>query len=370
MMTPEHNDMAKLEAARKLVEQQYLDNPATADRMHTVYIGKVFNNKLETDELGVIVEVTDKIPEAYLAEADKVPRFVTINGEAIRVDVKEQPRPTDRRLVVPKELLSQNHQSPELRMELQSLLAQYDFLAQHTGGVAQAISEWRKCFDCPIPGGPQMAPDGAGWVGTLSCALRGQNSKGEMIVGAMTNYHVGVSAERVGIKMGQPTGTGNLAFATLETWSPMKFTSSANNRVDACFMATLRNGMYTVAPTQFKIGDIDPRPVLTHKIGDRVQKSGRTTGHMIGKVVGINATSHIGYGQGTARFTGQTICVGDSGDMSLPGDSGSLVLDMERRPYGLLFAGGGGQTIINTIKDVMEVMKVEFVGMDHFRQAA
>ena len=84
-------------------------------------------------------------------------------------------------------------------------------------------------------------------------------------------------------------------------------------------------------------------------------KSGRTTGVTRGKIVGLNSTTRVGYGEGTATFVDQIILKNNQGrDMSGPGDSGSLILTDDLRPLCLLFAGGGGTTIANPIKYVLE----------------
>jgi V8-like Glu-specific endopeptidase len=45
--------------------------------------------------------------------------------------------------------------------------------------------------------------------------------------------------------------------------------------------------------------------------------------------------------------------------MSQPGDSGSAVLDMDRRVVGLLFAGSDAATVINPIGEVLSALNVE-----------
>lgn len=334
---------ALLEAKQK-IEDQYLGK----GRVHTVYIGEIEKAGVNNGQIGVVALVDEKIPIAQLSADEIIPRSVEAEGDCIPVDVQQSPQPTD------------------LRLMLNSMDLVDFAIAQTTDVLPQGIDEWRQCFQVPIPGGVQIAPENAGWVGTLTCACIGKDVDGREIVGCLSNYHVAVSEERPGVRMGQPAGAGGDWFAKLVSWSPMQFSTGASNRVDAAFMSTWRDdgiyapGCHTVKPEQYKIGKINPSPVLQHRIGDRVQKSGRTTGHQFGRVVGVDATSHIGYGQGTARFVGQTIIRGDNGDFSGPGDSGSLVLSEDNRPYGLLFAGGGGTTIINTIADVMEVMKVRF----------
>jgi hypothetical protein len=47
--------------------------------------------------------------------------------------------------------------------------------------------------------------------------------------------------------------------------------------------------------------------------------------------------------------------------MSQGGDSGSAVLDAERRVVGLLFAGSESTTVLNPIQFVLDALQVELV---------
>ncbi|NLW16353.1 MAG: hypothetical protein GX033_01620 [Firmicutes bacterium] len=89
-----------------------------------------------------------------------------------------------------------------------------------------------------------------------------------------------------------------------------------------------------------------------------VQKSGRTTGVTQGIILLLRAAVRVSYGAaGTAIFTDQII----SDLPSAPGDSGSLVVDNERRAVGLLFAGGGGLTICNPISHVERLLQISML---------
>ena len=84
-------------------------------------------------------------------------------------------------------------------------------------------------------------------------------------------------------------------------------------------------------------------------IGLPVQKSGRTTNYTTGRVTHIYATVDVNYGGGrVARFKDQILTTG----MSAPGDSGSLVSDLDERAVGLLFAGSSTVTVMNYIEHV------------------
>lgn len=90
-------------------------------------------------------------------------------------------------------------------------------------------------------------------------------------------------------------------------------------------------------------------------LGMRIQKSGRTTGHTTGEILQVDVTVNVQYGAGQiAQFTDQLL----AGAMSQGGDSGSAVLDEQRRLTGLLFAGSDSTTIINRIEHVFGALGV------------
>ena len=96
-----------------------------------------------------------------------------------------------------------------------------------------------------------------------------------------------------------------------------------------------------------------------------VLKSGRTTGLTYGKIVDVNATVRVSYGNNrTCTFTDQIIIKGDTESFSRPGDSGSLISSLDGKAVGLLFAGSSTVTVGNKIKNVLKVFKAEIVTED------
>ncbi|RKO67931.1 hypothetical protein [Desulfofundulus salinus] len=91
--------------------------------------------------------------------------------------------------------------------------------------------------------------------------------------------------------------------------------------------------------------------------GQGVMKSGRTSGVSEGAVTAIGVTLEVEIGNDEKGwFTDQVVT-----DMtSRPGDSGSLVLDREKRAVGLLFAGSDKYTVFNRIEQVLSQLEVEF----------
>ncbi len=93
-------------------------------------------------------------------------------------------------------------------------------------------------------------------------------------------------------------------------------------------------------------------------LGMAVTKSGRTTAVTTGVVEVVDATTQVSYGGGrTATFVGQVL----TGNMSSPGDSGSLLVEAgTNRAVGLLFAGSDTVTVYNPISAVMAQLSIRF----------
>lgn len=323
-------------AAKAVIEAGYLSKGDDPTKPHTVYLGQKIENGHETGEPAVVVVVSEKLPKARALECgySVVPETLFINGEIVKIDVVEAPPPE----VAIARL-------PDWRTSTQN--------------------DWQRCHACPIPGGVQIAPRGAQWVGTLGGAFTFPRADGSTAYGALTNYHVAHGGEfPAGTLILQPHGQSDPSkwFAKLDRWVPIKF-ESGNNLVDLALLDCRRtDGLYapatdTVKAEQLQIGPINPIPHTSQQVGDLVQKSGRTTFRTQGKVVGVEATSYVDYGpEGTAKFVRQIVIESPSGNFSAGGDSGSLILTTDNRPVGLLFAGGGRQTIANPIQFVLEAV--------------
>lgn len=221
----------------------------------------------------------------------------------------------------------------------------------------------QECQSPTIIGGAQIAPQGAGWVGTNGCAIRLSDDSS---YGCLTNWHVANGGQfGEGSLQCQPHGRGPV-FGRLRRWINID-TRGGDNLVDCSYIEDQRwkdsSGEFVFCvPSQYVYGKLrtDFYKASEINIGLKVQKSGRTTGHTKGQVTGISGTFHIGYDGGTARFVRQIQIRGDGGQFSGPGDSGSLICDMNNRPVCLLFAGGGNDTIANPIEFVVDKLKLEF----------
>ncbi len=142
--------------------------------------------------------------------------------------------------------------------------------------------------------------------------------------------------------------------ARLSRFVPIKYHSGGErpcNYVDAA----IAEGDLQDLSREIYWGGHLKRLYVAPKIGDVVQKTGRTTGFTTGTITNINATVDVNYGSGRiARFCRQII----TNAMSAGGDSGSLVCNLDEGAVGLLFAGSTTHTIINNIAFVQLALKI------------
>ncbi|HJR16606.1 MAG TPA: hypothetical protein VJ808_07115 [Gemmatimonadales bacterium] len=152
----------------------------------------------------------------------------------------------------------------------------------------------------------------------------------------------------------------NALLGKLSKFVRITFSTTANNRVDAAIAAATTTNLGRSTPGD---GYGTPRSTtVAAALNQTVRKYGRTTGQTTGSVVGLNATVNVGYSHGTARFVGQIVIRG-KGAFSRGGDSGALIVDGNRRPVGLLFAGSSnGYTFANRIGDVLSALSVSIDG--------
>jgi hypothetical protein len=142
--------------------------------------------------------------------------------------------------------------------------------------------------------------------------------------------------------------------ARLSRYVPIQFispTSAPCNYVDA---AIAEGNLQDLNREIYWVGYLK-RLYIAPKIGDIVEKAGRTTGFTTGKVTNINGTVNVNYGGGkVAKFCRQIITT----NISAPGDSGSLVANLDEGAVGLLFAGSSTRTIVNNILYVQVLLRI------------
>lgn len=212
--------------------------------------------------------------------------------------------------------------------------------------------------------------------GTLGCRLF--NSTGQQFI--LSNNHV-IAKENLGTA-GNPIcqpSTGDLAFpnrckkllpdaiGNLSDFQKIQFVKSAIlaatgpiNTIDAGVALCPPGMVDNITPIE-GYGAAARLPQEALYVGMPVQKYGRTTSYTKGKIYSLNVEAIINYGTaGYARFK---YCIDIRTQFLIPafsaaGDSGSLVVTQaDRRPVGLLFAGGGYDTFINPISPVLTRFK-------------
>lgn len=216
----------------------------------------------------------------------------------------------------------------------------------------------QNCHNEPVPGGVQLQPQGAGWLGTLGCACSFIAPAGDRRWGILSNWHVMVTGSSPGPHpQHQPTDQYP-AIAHLTDFEEVS--GNKTNYIDAAVADARIDGLHSVGPQLVGTGRVAPDTKDAVQ-GAAVAKSGRTTGYQTGTCVGTGASVSVGYGQFTATFEDQDVFEGDSGDFSGPGDSGSLIFGRTCLcPTALLFAGGGGTTIGCPIRYIVDRFKLHF----------
>ena len=132
------------------------------------------------------------------------------------------------------------------------------------------------------------------------------------------------------------------------------FLGYPENKVDIAFIKPT----VEIKTEIFRIGQIygKRRP----RLGEKVQKMGRTTGYTKnGVVIDLDWNCRVGYGRGTAFFTDCVLIEGQG--FSAGGDSSSPIVSMTDRPdlLAILFAGSDTHTIGCYIDNIEKELEVE-----------
>lgn len=208
-------------------------------------------------------------------------------------------------------------------------------------------------------------------AGTLGCFV--VRRRAPYYLGMLTNNHViaNENGNAVGSPVVQP---GTLDGGTLpdglvgELGKFVRLRKTETNFVDAAVgdlyegvpFDTRRIGNRGKLSGQGDVVDLPDRATL--------YKVGRTTGQTKGRLTAFDVDNvRVEYDMGVLRFDNQ-IEIEGSGNRAFSdsGDSGSLIVDGDRRAIGLLFAGGDeggsngkGLTYANPIQTVLDALKVD-----------
>jgi len=153
--------------------------------------------------------------------------------------------------------------------------------------------------------------------------------------------------------------------AHLSRWVAIK--ENGTTSVDAAIAKVAKDAVDTTGAI-LEIGTISSTPVDAF-VGQKVKKSGRTSGLTRGKITSLNATIQVEYSDECggsdylSTFKNQIII--QPGSFLKGGDSGSLMVEdvaTNPRPIGLLFAGSDDVAIANPIKDVLNALNITMCG--------
>lgn len=315
----------------KLIKEQYKNELLSKDNVVGVGVGFKKIGGIKTNELSVVVSVSQKVPVENLSADNLVPD----NLEGIKTDVVEI-------------------------------------------GLLEALNPGVEKFR-PAPGGISIGhPDiTAGTLGIVfgepgSSALEGESFAsisgvaiawpiGSVVekLGILSNNHVlaNCNAGVIGDPIYQPGvhdgGGADDTIALLSKFIPIDF-NGGYNKVD-CALAEPINPADVINGEILEIGQVSGTTEV--QLGMSVRKYGRTTQLTAGVVEQIYATVNVQYAGGKiATFEDQIV----TGYMADGGDSGSLLVEgAGQRAVGLLFAGSPSITIYNRIADVEEALGIK-----------
>ncbi|MEP3276323.1 MAG: hypothetical protein ABJN26_07400 [Stappiaceae bacterium] len=245
------------------------------------------------------------------------------------------------------------------------------------GGRVRASGAWHRELNSTLRMGSSVGHFRI-TAGTLGCFVQHRETGAN---GLLSNNHVlaNVNRGKPGDEIRQPgrsdDGSPADRIASLRAFVPIQF-GGMTNLVDAAWASFDQPPRSVNASERFDSADISvgklmgsaPRDILP---GEFVMKIGRTTGYTQGEVDAINVNNlNVDMGAGAvARFDNQIqITSLNKGSFSAGGDSGSLIVNTQSEPVGLLFAGsrsGGfenaGFTWANPIATVLDQLGLNIV---------
>ena len=316
-----------------LAQQAKRQNESRLMRMNNVVavgIGYKTTGGVRTDDLAVIVSVVSKLPLVQLPEKSRVPQAIA----GVPTDVVEtglifaQQDPTEKMRPARPGISIGHHQ---ITAGTFGCLVQRDGQLYILGNNhVLANSNNAQVGDAILQPGPHDGGTLADQIGTLE--------------------------QFIPVGFGLSLGCGCSPFVLLRQLlgiAKPQVNEPGSNTVDCAIARPLSADL--VDPDILGIGI--PTGVGTVTLGTPVQKSGRTTGLTSDQITQLDVTVSVTYGTQVAVFRNQLM----AGAMSQGGDSGSAVLDMDRKVVGLLFAGSTSTTIMNPIQLVLDALQVQIV---------
>lgn len=330
-------EMAKLD--KKAILKKHAIKLLAKKNVVAVGIGEKKIRGKGTGTIGIVVSVEKKDPREFLKKRDLVPEKI----EGVITDVVETGK-------------------------IKALKARTDRWRPAPGGVScghETITAGtlgcvvrKDGFKHILSNNHVLAASNAGAIGS-AILQPGKYDGGQMIdrIALLTQFVEILFIGGDGCKIGQAVaGAGNF-FAKIfgrKTRLETINTEQLENLVDAAIAKPITQDMIEIEILE--IGD--PTGVNVHPaIGMAVQKSGRTTGLTKGLIAQTDVITQVQYDEGKIALFVDQLMIEQSG-FSAGGDSGSAVLDMEKKVVGLLFAGSDTTTIVNKIEHVLNLLNI------------
>ena len=319
------------------VKQQYLDKLFTMPNVVGIGIGYKVANGVVTNDLAITISVSKKIASAQLAGSDLIPKWLG----SIKTDVVETG-------------IFKAFQDPKQKMRPARpgvSIGHYNITAGTFGCLVKRGSEALILSNNHVLADINKAQLG-------DAILQPGKYDGGTDADKIAELAEYIPIEFDGGGGGtQPGGCSGLITSVMSLFGQQPAKSSINepgaNHVDCAIAKPLSPDLVT--PEILQIGK--PTGVGTVTLGTSVQKFGRTTSYTQDRIIQVDVTATVDYGGPTATFQGQLM----AGAMSQGGDSGSAVLDDQKRVVGLLYAGSDTTTLLNPIQDVLTALNVEIV---------
>ncbi len=314
----------EIKQLRRMVDSSILRMPG----IMAVATGYKKVNDKKTDELSVIVYVAKKLPLSRIPYFHAIPSSLKIRDLEVTTDIVEV-----------------------------GYYIPYDY----------------DSYERPALGGISIghANITAGTLGGLVCGPACDEQEDSVLI--LSNNHVlaAINKGQKGDHILQPgPHDGGVChdhcIGELERFVPIDFSENAINYVDCAVAKPYDNG-----DLSFEIHDIGiPSLSETYNLSQtdvlgslQVQKTGRTTQHTVGYVSAIDWKGSVLYDWSPGYFEQQIVVetLTPGTPLALGGDSGSLVLTMDNKICGLLFAGPstGDHFIANHIHEVFSRLNVK-----------
>ncbi len=304
-------------------------------------LGYKIAGETATRELSIMVSVTRKLPREHLTESELVPQSV----DSLPTDVIETGRIRAHAALNPKE--KYRPIQPGISIGHPQVTAgTFGYLVERAGE-RFILSNNHILANCNIAksGDPIWQP-GAADLGTQEDRIATLSDYVPLDFGeASGNCDVAEAFARLLNSLAEATGSHH-RLRSVQVTPDENVMDAALARIDAPDEAL---------PAILNIGP--PTGVVEPQLGMRVQKMGRTSGLTTGTVTQIDVAVNVDFEGRTARFVDQIM----TSKMSAPGDSGSAVLDEQRRAAGLLFAGSDKVMLFTPIQRILSHFNVTLV---------